>query len=119
MNAKNAFDVPSELELLEWFGCEPVKDSEFRYQYQISDKSNVTLVFYFDVIEASIQTVIVVEEAPVTKVFHESARRLWFQDLGNGRMLRAECFPGGHRTELTIEVEPRIKVEWSTLREAT
>jgi len=116
MNARDTFDVPSELELIEWFGCDPVKEGDAKYRYQISDESNVTLIFSFDVIEASVQTIVIVAGVPVAKVVNESARKLWFQDLGKTRHLRAECFPGGHRTELTIEIEPRIRVEWSTLR---
>src|SRR5712671_1126448 len=112
MSTKDDFGVPSELELIEWFGCE-AKKGDGQYRYQISDKSNVTLIFSFDVIESSIQTMVLVGEVPVAKVVHESARRLWFQDLGNTRLLRAECFPGGHRTQLTIEIKPRIRVEWS------
>lgn len=117
MNAKNDFDVPSELELVEWFGCVPEKFGEGQYRYQVSDRFNVTLVFSFDVIESSVQTIVIVADAATVRVAHESARKLWLQDLGNGSLLRAECFPGGHRTELTIEITPRIKVEWSTLRD--
>ena len=116
MSDHETFDVPTELELMEWFGCVPIKHGDFRFQYQISDKSNVTLIFSFDVIEASVQTVIIVAGVPVIKVVHESTRKLWFQDLGKTRLLRAECFPRGHRTELKIEIEPRIQVEWSTLQ---
>ena len=116
MSAEETFDVPSELELIEWFGCVPVRH-DFQYQYHISDRSNVTLLFSFDVVERSIQTIVTVADAPVVKVVHESARRLWFQEFGKTKLLRAECFPGGHHTQLTIEIEPRIQVEWSTLRE--
>ncbi len=116
MSAQEAFDVPGELELTEWFGCNPVKQGDAQYRYQVSDKSNVTLILSFDVIESSIQTVVIVADAPVAKVVHEGARRLWFQDIGKGRQLRADCFPDGHHTQLAIEIEPRIRVEWSTLR---
>ena len=116
MNTQDVFYVPSELELIEWFSCDPVKEGDAKYRYQISDASNVTLIFSFDVIEASIQTVVIVAGIPVAKVVQESARKLWFQDLGKTRHLRAECFSGGHRTELMIEIEPRIRVEWSMLR---
>ncbi|HSY16991.1 MAG TPA: hypothetical protein VK815_01595 [Candidatus Acidoferrales bacterium] len=115
MNARQPFDVPNELELIEWFGCDTVKEDEKRYCYQFSDESNVTLIFSFDVIQASIQTIVTVAGAPVAKVVHESARKLWFQDLGKTRLLRAECLPGGTHTELMIEIQPRIRVEWSTL----
>ena len=116
MNTQNAFEVPSELELIEWFGCASEKSGDARYRYQISDESGVTLIFSFDVIEASVQTVVTVANVLVAKVVHESARKLWFQDLGRTRHLRAECFAGVDRTELTIAIEPRIRVEWSTLR---
>ena len=59
-STQEAFDVPSEVELIEWFGCSPVTEREGRYRYQVSDNSNVSLVFSFDVIECSIQTVVTV-----------------------------------------------------------
>jgi hypothetical protein len=76
MDTNEAFDVPSEFELIEWFGCEPVKDGDGRYHYKVSDKFSVTLIFSFDVIESSIQTSVIVADAPVTKVVQESARQV-------------------------------------------
>ena len=116
MNARTEFDCPSEHELTEWFGCVPEKDEDFRYRYRVSDRFDVRLIFSFDVIEASIQTIVTVGDAPVTKVVHEGARRLWLEDLGKTRLLRAEYFSQGYLTQMTVEIEPRIRVEWSTLR---
>jgi hypothetical protein len=117
MKEKDMFTIPSELELLEWFGCEPTKAEDGQYRYQVSDKSNVTLIFSFDVIQASIQTVVIKADVPVTKVVQESARKLWIQEFGGRKHLRAECLLGSHRVEMSIEIEPCIKVEWITLRE--
>jgi hypothetical protein len=37
MSAKEMFEVPNDLDLIEWFGSEPLKEGNGRYRYVASD----------------------------------------------------------------------------------
>ncbi len=115
MSSQQEFLVPTERELLEWFGCPPKGGSDSRYAFEVVDSVNVKLRFSFDVIQSSVQTTIFINDVPVTKVVHENARKLWLQDIGGRKTLRAEFATKEEVTQLVIEIEPRIRVEWSSL----
>ena len=106
----------SEYELEEWFSCVFEKIGEGRYRYRTADRSGTQLDFSFDLFEGSIQTIVRAGGEAIITVVHENASRLWLQDLGKSKVLWVEFLTKAERMELKIEVEPRIQVEWSTLR---
>lgn len=108
--------IPSIHDFEEWFGCTAENPREGRFRFRVSD-ATVTLVFSFDIFEESIQAIISIADEPKITVVHENASKLWFQELGRSRLLLGECRDKEERTELKIEIQQRIQVEWSTLVE--
>ncbi len=76
------FVVPDEMELVEFFGTEPVERQveDGYWCYEISDNRGVTLRFSFDLFEQSVQTAISVDGAPLATVSHEGAQVMAITD---------------------------------------
>lgn len=116
MHSADIGEWSSQLDLMEWFGVVPEMDEQESHYYTIKDDANVTLVFSYNVIQASVQTRLIVAEQTVSVVCHENAQRLWLQDLSGKKLLRAVFLTEGQKTEMTLEIEPRIQVNWSSLQ---
>jgi hypothetical protein len=109
------FVVPSELELLEFFGADPSERSEDGYYcYEVADARGVTLRFSFDVLERSVQTVLSVDGASLCSVSHENATRVRVREGA----LWCDFSSADSKAKLAVELYPRISIRWSSLRTA-
>ncbi len=109
-----SFEVLDELELLEFFGADPVERSvENGYWcYVVTDERDVTLRFSFNIRERSVQTVVSLAGANIASVSHEAADRMVVRD---GK-LRCEFSSEASKTALSVETGRSLSVVWSTLR---
>jgi hypothetical protein len=105
------FIVPDEVELLEFFGCEPVEKRPGFAMYKVSDDRGVELRFSYDLYQRSVETVVSVASELAAKVTHEMAGRMIIRD---GRLL-CELIADGAATTLVVDVSPRVRVVWTTL----
>jgi hypothetical protein len=107
------FRALDEVELLEFFGVDPVaRTPEDGYWcYEVSDARGVTLRFSFHLFERSVQTALSLGGAQIATVAHEGADRMLVRE---GK-LRCEFSMGSAKTTLTIEMGPAISVAWSSL----
>jgi hypothetical protein len=108
------FEVPDEVELLEFFGAEPVERSvEAGYWcYELADERGVTLKFSFNIFERSVQTQLSLRGTPIACVSHEAADRMVLRE---GK-LRCDFRSADSKATLTVEMGPNLCVDWSTLR---
>lgn len=111
-----AFTVPDEIELLEFFGAEPVERSvdDGYWCYEVSDARDVRLRLSFNVFEQSVQTSIEVAKSPLITVAHEGAREMKV----SGQALTCRFSYAGGEATLVVRVTGSINVEWSSLRAA-
>ncbi|XXF78294.1 hypothetical protein P2318_00630 [Myxococcaceae bacterium GXIMD 01537] len=114
MHGERTFDVPDELDLLEFFGVEPIERAaeDGYWCFVVGDERGVELRFSFNLFERSVQTVVSVGDAAVYTVCHELAERLYV----DGPVLRATFAAADATTQLMVRVAPTIRVEWSSLR---
>ncbi|MCI0574331.1 MAG: hypothetical protein L0Y66_26670 [Myxococcaceae bacterium] len=114
MPADHIFDVPDELDLIEFFGVDPVERApeDGYWCFEVSDERGIKLRFSFNIFERSVQTELSVMDAVINTVSHELADRLHV----NGAELRATFTSADSRTLLAVTVTPAIQVRWSTLR---
>jgi hypothetical protein len=112
--ADEAFSIPDEVELLEFFGAEPVERSvdEGYWCYEIVDARNVKLRFSFNIFEQSIQTTLQVADSPLITVVHEGARSM--KVVAQSLICGFSC--PGSATTLVLRVAGSISLEWSSLR---
>jgi hypothetical protein len=108
------FVVPDEMELVAFFGTEPVERQveDGYWCYESSDNRGVTLRFSFDLFEQSVQTAILMDGAPLATVAHEGAQVMAITD----QTLTCRFASSGTRTTLVLRVTDSINLEWSTLR---
>ncbi len=96
---------PTELELLEFFLVEPEKQGAI-YFYDISDSRGVNLIFSFDTIMGSIQSMIKIKGVEVATVIMEDVERIWIDDNDAAKpYLRAE-FNGDKRIKMNLVILP-------------
>jgi hypothetical protein len=108
------FEVLDEVQLLEFFGAEPVERSveDGYWCYAVADERGVTLRFSFNLFERSVQTVVLLGETKIATVSHEAADRMVVRD---GK-LRCEFSSEDSKTTLSVETGRNLSVVWSTLR---
>jgi hypothetical protein len=108
------FHVLDQLELLEFFGAEPVARSldDGYWCYEVSDKRGVMLRFSFNLYERSVQTSLLLAGVPLAIVSHEGADRMVIRE---GK-LRCEFTTAGEKATLDVEVSGSLSVAWSSLR---
>ena len=107
------FEVPEAFELLEFFGSEPIQESDGFAMYEVRDDAGTTLRFSFDVLARSVQTHLLVGGATVDVVSHDNAERLRIN--GQTRELIVAFDRGEVHAELRVTLAPRVHCEWSTL----
>jgi len=109
------FMVPSEAELVEFFGAGPVeRAADDGYWCYEAASDRMRLRFSFDRQERSVQTEVNVAEDPLVTVSHELATRLRI----SGDELQCEFEGSDCRTVLTIRRAQGYSVVWSSLRTA-
>ena len=108
------FDVPDEIELLEFFGVDPIERSieDGYWCYEIEDERGVRLRLSFNIYERSVQTMLSSAGGVVATVSHEGADRMLLRD---GKV-RCEFSLADSRASLAIEIGRSLSVVWSTLR---
>jgi len=108
------FRALDEVELLEFFGVEPVAHAveDGYWCYEVLDERGVTLRFSFNLYERSVQTVLSLGGSPIATVSHEGAVRMVVRE---GK-LQCEFSTNGERTTLTVEIGASLCVRWSSLR---
>jgi hypothetical protein len=114
--ADDAFSVPDELELVEFFGAEPVERSveDGYWCYEVVDARGVRLRFSFNIFEQSVQTTLKVANSPLVTVVHEGARVMKIED----RSLTCRFGYVGSTATLVLRVVGAIRLEWASLRKA-
>lgn len=114
MGTQTQFSVPDELDLVEFFGAEPIERSveDGYWCYVTTDSREVRLRFSFNIFERSVQTELALGGGPVTTVSHEGATNL----RREGSTLYCDFLGSDWRASLTIVVGAVLHAEWSTLR---
>lgn len=114
MTTEAQFVILEEIELMEFFGVEPVarRPEDGYWCYEVSDARGVTLRFSFHLFERSVQTVLSVDGAQIGTISHEGADRMLILE----RKLRCEFSSAGEKTTLTIETGPSLAIGWSSLQ---
>lgn len=102
---------PSELELLEFFGVEPVAQDDVTV-YTVCDDSGLALALSFNTADDSLQTTLQVGERIIAVMCQEGMTRLWISD----GVLRCEFMLEDVRVNVAVCTHPSIRVEWSGLR---
>lgn len=108
------FSIPDEVELLEFFGVEPVERSvdDGYWCYEITDAHGMTLRLSFNVFEQSVQTAVLVAGAPLITVVHECARAMKI----SGQSLTCKFADAGTATTLVLRMAGSVTVDWASLR---
>ncbi len=109
-----SFEWPSELEFLEFFLVEPEKQDTL-YFYNVTDSRKVNLVFSFDVMNNSIQTVLRIKGTEVSSVIMEGLRRIWIDNTNKDKPYLRAKFLDKDVIKLNLSVKPQIQVDWSGL----
>jgi len=114
MTTTAQFRALDELELLEFFGAEPVARTveDGYWCYEVTDERGVTLRFSFNLYERSVQTIISVNASHVATVSHEGAERMV---IASGK-LHCEFSTAGEKSTLDVETGRTWSVRWSSLR---
>lgn len=112
--ADGVFVVPTEAELSNYFGSEPVSRSvaDGYWCYEIEDARGVLLRFSFNVFERSVQTTLAVGRSNLTTVVCEGADSLRI----DGPSLRCAFSTAGTAATLVLRVNDGILVDWASLR---
>lgn len=112
----DTFTVPDEVDLLAFFGGEPVERSvdDGYWCYEVADSRNVVLRLSFNLFERSVQTTLVVGGMALATVVHEGAQNMAL----SGQTLTCRFSYVGARTTLVVRLVDAINVEWSSLRTA-
>lgn len=108
------FAVPDELELVEFFGSEPVERSvnDGYWCYEAADGRGVSLRFSFNLFQQSVQTAIYFGAAHVGTMAHEGAQTMTIAD----QLLTSRFTYAGAEAKLVLRVRDCISFEWSSLR---
>lgn len=102
---------PSELDLLGFFGVEPIRDEDVTI-YKISDSSGLVLTFSYCVFDDSLQTRLDWNGHMIAVVSQEGMTHF---SIIEG-VLRADFELHTYRGHLEVKVTPFIQVQWSGLR---
>lgn len=108
--------VPEEDALVGFFGTEPEHDEPEHdertfVRFRVRDASGVGLVFSYDLIERSVQTIVEFDGRIVQRVSHECLTAISV----DAEALRAVCDSADVRTVVEIELRKGVSVCWSSL----
>ena len=105
--------TPSELELLEFFESEPLESEPGNgfWCYEFEDSKGITVRLSCDSHAKSVQTVLLTRGEVVSTVVHEGAEQMEIDH----NVLRCS-FLLKRATQLEITVQPRVSVNWTSLR---
>src|SRR5512140_2859341 len=114
MSIERAFEIPDEVDLIEFFGAEPIQrvtEGGF-WCYEVRDRRGIRVRFSFNLFERSVQTELSVGEVAIDTVSHELASRI---QLHEGE-LHATFDSSNAKTMMVLGLIPSISLKWSTLR---
>lgn len=104
--------TPDEIDLIEFFESEPAQpetESDV-WAYSYTDKTGITVRFSFNILETSVQTMLLSEKRILSIVCQEGAEEILIEnDILYGR------FCAGNKGSLKLTLRPFIAVEWSNL----
>jgi hypothetical protein len=105
--------APDPVELLEFFGREPLEavPEDGYWSYEVADDSGTRLRFSFDLLEASVQLVLLCDGYETAVVSQEGLVSL---SLAGGA-LKVATRTGEAGSNLQITIAPRIQFTWTTL----
>jgi hypothetical protein len=104
-------NYPSEIELLEFFGVDPVMEDDVTF-FTVSDSDAVELTLSYNVFDNSLQTSLKLRGRLIALVCQEGMNRFWIAD----DVLTAEFLHPGLVVRAKVKMRPFIQVEWSALR---
>lgn len=104
-------NYPTELQLLQFFGVDPVVDDDVS-TYTVSDARGLELSVSFNIADDSLQTAIRFKGGLVDVVSYEGMTKFWIDcDL-----LSAEFLQTFVKVSVRVRVQPNIEINWSGLR---
>lgn len=111
------FQAPTAFEMLETFGIDPVESDpdEGVVAYQWTDASGLLLRLSWSLFERSVQVTLRLGDRELATVCQEGAVRLTTSVSPEGQALWGDFEQGGARGQLTVELQPALKVRWSIL----
>lgn len=102
---------PTELQLLEFFGVEPVIHDDVT-AYTVFDDSDLALTLSFNTADDSLQTSLQIGERVIAVVSQEGMTRFWISD----GVLMCEFVHEDVRFNVAVSTHPNIHIEWSGIR---
>lgn len=117
MQNEGAVRMPDEVEMLAFFGAEPQQraPSDGYWSYAVTDASGTGLRLSFDIFERSVQVVLSLHGEESATISHEGLAALSLYRTNTNSVLIAEMLSADTESRLQIEIDPRIRVRWSTL----
>jgi hypothetical protein len=112
------FKVPDELELLDFFGVEPLESApeDGYWCYEVTDQFKVRARVSFSIFERSLQIVLSCNDREIMTVSQEGAVKLTTFETSSGLTLHCEFVYADAHSAVSIQVRPEIKVNWSILK---
>lgn len=109
--------MPDEVDLLEFFGVEPVEQApeDGFWCWEVEDSRGFVLRFSLNILERSVQTVLLSHGEEVVRVSHENATDVRLTDRTGHRQLVGTFESPGQRTVLAVTVGEKVVCEWATL----
>lgn len=104
-------NYPTQLQLLEFFGVEPVIQGDVT-TYTVSDDNALALTLSFNTADDSLQTSLQIGERVIAVVCQEGMTRFWIND----GVLMCEFVHEDIRINVAVSTHPNIHLEWSGLR---
>jgi hypothetical protein len=112
------FTHPSQAELTEFFGVEPIDAApeDGYWAYEARDGAGVAVRFSFAAHERSVQVVLSAHGRELATVSQEGARSVRVGEAGDAEMLVCEFGWQGASAVLRLSVRPAVAIRWATLR---
>jgi hypothetical protein len=109
--------VPTESEFTEELGARLVSSdpADGYWCYELQDFRGITLLLSVNILERSLQTVLLLHGLEVQRTIHESSTRVWLDRQDDQTFVRAECETSSTVTTLAIQLRGAITVKWATL----
>ena len=109
---------PSELEMLETFGTEPLEAAQEDgfWQYSFCDTEYTQVLFSFNIFESSVQTIVKYKSRTVSIVSFEGDGVLRIDRRNGYPIIDGDFQQSEYKTRLIIHIEPLVEVKWSTMK---
>jgi hypothetical protein len=110
-------DVPSEGDFAVLPGLAKVDSTpdDGYWCYEFIDRKGALLRFSFDVLQRSVQTVLVLDGVDVCTVSHEGGVSIRIKQSDGSRVITGQFETPTSRATLRISLEPQIVLHWGTL----